>query len=141
MPVTVKVRLLESREATLDLLRGLQEAGADAITVHLRLASTGETQPALGWPELQALTAALPTLPLLVNGDMYSMHRVREMVRLSGCAGAILARPILLNASCLREQGPLPQLDVRACVFAPSHPISPREPPRLLSTSYFYKHL
>ncbi len=112
IPVTAKVRLLSTREASIALLQRLQAAGVDAVTVHLRQAGDKETSSARGWEELAALTQAVPTLPVLVNGDMYNLHRVQEMVQKAGCAGAILARPILLNASILRQEGHLPQRQV-----------------------------
>ncbi len=112
IPVTVKVRLLETMEATVTLLRNLQGAGADAVTVHLRRPGDTELTPARDWHTMQELVKAVPDLPLVINGDMYTMQMVRDMVRNSGCAGAMLARPLLLNASVLRADGLLPQVTV-----------------------------
>ena len=112
IPVTVKVRLLETMELTIALLKNLQAAGADAVTVHLRRPGDGESTPAREFSTMKELVDAVPGLPLLINGDMYTMQRVRDMVDGSGCAGAMLARPILLNPSVIRTEGFLPQVTV-----------------------------
>jgi len=121
IPVTAKVRLLATMEDTIALLRRLQQAGADAVTVHLRRPGDDESTPARGPDTMRELVEAVPGLPILINGDMYSLALVRDMVTRSGCVGALLARPLLLNTSVLREEGLLPQLTVmkafiRKCV-------------------------
>jgi tRNA-dihydrouridine synthase 2 len=112
MPVTAKVRLLATMEETISLLRNLQAAGADAVTVHLRRPGDTESTAARGADVMRELVQAVPGLPLLINGDMYTMALVRDMVSKSGCVGAMLARPLLLNASVLRAEGLLSQLAV-----------------------------
>jgi len=112
IPVTAKVRLLATMEETVALLRNLQAAGADAVTVHLRRPGDDESTPARGAEVMRELVEAVPGLPILINGDMYSLALVRAMVEGSGCVGAMLARPLLLNTSVLRDEGLLPQLTV-----------------------------
>ncbi len=45
-PLTAKMRVLDSPEKTLEIARIIEKAGADAITVHARLATQGYNVPA-----------------------------------------------------------------------------------------------
>lgn len=102
LPVTAKIRLLDTIEETISFMRQLVDAGVCAITVHLRQRGVESTVPAAGWEVMKQLVDAIPTIPIIANGDMYTLDMINEMKSRSGCAGAMVARPSLLNISFIR---------------------------------------
>mmetsp|Transcript_8144 Transcript_8144/g.18781 ORF Transcript_8144/g.18781 Transcript_8144/m.18781 type:complete len:428 (+) Transcript_8144:190-1473(+) len=106
IPVTCKIRLLESHEETVSLMQRLEAAGADAITVHCRYISQRPREPA-HWDQLKLLAAAVK-VPVLGNGDVYSYEDGQRWIKMSGCAGVMVARGAGENPSCFRKDGPLP---------------------------------
>ena len=110
IPVTAKIRLLSTVQQTIDFIHRLEEAGVDAVTIHLRTANTESTSPA-DWEPLSSIVSAC-RVPIIANGDIYSQEAMRVIRAKSGCSGVMLGRPVLLNASILRKEGPLSQLTV-----------------------------
>ena len=100
-------------------MKKLEEAGASAITgtiicwrtfsqfyspwfhdiVHLRQRATREREPA-NWTALQRLVSAV-SIPVNANGDFYDPTDILNTILNTGCAGIMLARPLLLNPSLL----------------------------------------
>jgi tRNA-dihydrouridine synthase len=141
--VTAKIRLLETIEDTIAFMRRLQEAGAAAITgqtlllslsflislclppsvslsVHLRTKTTSSNSPA-NWDALGALVRSV-SIPVIANGDVYTIADVEFLVQSTGCVGAMVGRvslrvvavirfiscqPALLNPSLLSRPGPI----------------------------------
>ncbi len=58
------------------------------------------------------LVEGVPDLPLICNGDMYSLSIAKEMCDRSGCKGVMIGRPLLLNTSLIRPEGILPLQEV-----------------------------
>ena len=94
--VTAKVRILESMEDTVDMLRRLEATGIDAIAVHFRMTDERPRVPArLAWlPELVKAVA----IPVLANGDMWTRADIDRVLR-DGAASAMVARGALKNTS------------------------------------------
>ena len=59
------------------------------------------------------LVEGVPDLPLLCNGDMYSLSIAQEMCARSGCKGVMIGRPLLLNTSLIRPEGVLALQEVK----------------------------
>lgn len=78
IPITCKIRLLDETQATIDLLRRLEAAGATKITVHLRRVPDRPRDPAK-WDELKKLIGCV-NIPLVANGDAYTFE---DAVKLS----------------------------------------------------------
>jgi hypothetical protein len=55
------------------------------------------------WDIMPAFAEALKPTPVLANGDMYRWADIDALLRNSGCAGVMLARPALLNTSMFRR--------------------------------------
>lgn len=103
IPVTCKIRLLDTVSETIQFIRQLEEAGVSAITVHLRKRGVESTVPAELLVMRELVLAA--KVPLIANGDMYSQAAISQMLNESNCAGVMLGRPVLLNASILIKSG------------------------------------
>jgi tRNA-dihydrouridine synthase A len=101
IPVTVKCRIgidQQDPEAALDTLaRGVVAAGTDALIVHARKAwlnglSPRENRdiPPLDYGRVYRLKAALPDVPIIINGGIGSIEEARE--HLAHVDGAMLGR-------------------------------------------------
>lgn len=94
-PVTAKIRLLESREKTLELANLIQEAGASALTVHGRRAE----QMYSGNCDLSAIRAIKKELsiPVIANGDIRDEESAEKALDFTGCDGLMIGRAALGN--------------------------------------------
>jgi len=106
-PVTAKIRLLDPNDPqpTLDFVRSLIKAGANAITIHGRIVGD-ESHTMARWTTLVEVVKQLKqteSVPIIVNGDLYTRADIREMKRRTGCDGIMLARPALYNISLFRR--------------------------------------
>src|ERR1700731_3284219 len=101
IPVTVKCRIGiddQDPEAALDeLARGVVAAGADALIVHARKAwlnglSPKENRdiPPLDYHRVYRIKAALPDVPIIINGGIASLSEVKQ--HLTYVDGAMLGR-------------------------------------------------
>jgi len=106
-PVSAKIRLLDPTDPkpTLDFVRALIKAGANAITIHGRIVGD-ESHTVARWGTLTEVVRQLKqteSVPIIVNGDLYTRADIREMRRRTGCDGVMLARPALYNISLFRR--------------------------------------
>ncbi|KAL7541979.1 hypothetical protein ACHAXR_012170 [Thalassiosira sp. AJA248-18] len=106
-PVSAKIRLLDPDDPrpTLDFVRALIRAGANAITIHGRVVGD-ESHTMARWPTLVEVVRQLKqteSVPIIVNGDLYTRADIQEMKRRSGCDGVMLARPALYNISLFQK--------------------------------------
>ena len=106
-PVSAKIRLLDHTDPrpTLDFARALIKSGANAVTIHGRIVGD-ESHSAARWPTLVEVVRQLKqteSVPIVVNGDLYTRADIREMKRRTGCDGVMLARPALYNISLFRK--------------------------------------
>lgn len=94
--VSIKIRVHKDIEETVRLVRAAQEAGVDFVTVHARTKNQRSSTP----PDLVALKTLknhFPTLPMLANGDVYSVQDAAKIVAETGVEGVMAARGILEN--------------------------------------------
>ena len=105
-PVSAKIRLLATHEATILFCDKLIEAGASALAIHGRHVGDEGTQPA-HWDKLRLvvkeLSAKYPSTPILVNGDFYTRQEFQDFVNDTGARGVLLGRPALYNTSIFRK--------------------------------------
>lgn len=92
IPVFVKFRTgwQDDPGPAVALARRFEEAGADALTFHPRVAPDRRTRPPK-WEYIGAVKAAV-TIPVFGNGDVFSAEDCRRMVARSGCDGVALGR-------------------------------------------------
>jgi tRNA-dihydrouridine synthase B len=95
-PVTVKTRLGWSRpDEILDFALRLEEAGAQALTVHGRTKEQGYSGVA-DWEMIARVNERL-TIPLLVNGDITDGPSATRALEITGAAGLMIGRGALGN--------------------------------------------
>ncbi len=96
IPVTVKTRLgWDGRDIRiLDIARMVEQAGAQALSLHCRTRCQGYKGRA-EWPWLAKVKQVI-SIPLIGNGDIRSPQDVRAMLS-TGCDGVMIGRAALTN--------------------------------------------
>ncbi|GKY97023.1 hypothetical protein MPSEU_000661100 [Mayamaea pseudoterrestris] len=105
-PVSAKIRLLPTTQATVDFVSGLIHAGCNAIAIHGRRVGDTEVQPAKKdelKQVLEIVTAKHSSIPFFVNGDFYTRQDFTDYCSSTGARGVLLGRPALYNASIFRK--------------------------------------
>ena len=113
-PVTVKIRAgwdMDSINAV-ETAKYLEDAGADAITVHGRT----REQFYSGVADLSVITDVVRAvnIPIIGNGDVKSLADAANMVRQTGCAGVMIGRAAMGNPWIF--SGEKPSLEERLSV-------------------------
>lgn len=96
-PVTVKFRKAfdENSINAVDFAKIIEEAGADAITVHGRTAVQMYTGKA-DWSIIKAVKQNVG-IPVIGNGDVFSPEDGRNLIKETNCDGIMIARGALGN--------------------------------------------
>lgn len=98
VPVTAKIRsgwTDETKNAP-ELGVMLEDAGVAAIAIHPRTRSQGYTGRA-DWTMIAALKRAVPELPVIANGDIWTADDADRVVEQTGCDGIMIGRAALGN--------------------------------------------
>ena len=92
-PVTVKLRIgVDDRVRTfLDAGRIAEDEGAAAVSLHARTAEQHYSGRA-DWAAIAALRAAVTSIPVLGNGDIWEAADALRMVDATGCDGVVVGR-------------------------------------------------
>ncbi len=94
IPVTAKMRLgFDDRSVYLDNALAAHEAGANEITVHARSKADGYRPPAY-WDALAEIKAAID-IPVIANGEIWSVADYRRCREVSQCEDFMLGRGLL----------------------------------------------
>lgn len=94
IPVTVKTRLgYEDKALFLDIVAGIEAAGANELTVHARTKKQGY-RPPVCWDAI-AEARELVSLPIIANGDIWSVDDALRCLAVTGCDALMLGRGVL----------------------------------------------
>ncbi len=96
IPVSAKMRLgvTETLSTYLEAGRIAEEEGAAAIALHARTAAQLYSGKA-DWDRIGELKAAISTIPVLGNGDIFVADDALSMMRQTGCDGVVIGRGCL----------------------------------------------
>ena len=96
LPVTMKMRkgIDDDHLTYLDAGRIAVEEGVDAIALHGRTAAQHYGGTA-DWDAIARLKEAVPQIPVLGNGDIWSADDAVRMMRATGCDGVVVGRGCL----------------------------------------------
>ena len=96
VPVTVKLRIGidDGHRTFLDAGRTAEAEGAAAVLLHARTAEQLYSGQAT-WSAIAELKAAVTTIPVLGNGDIWEAADAVTMVRETGCDGVVVGRGCL----------------------------------------------
>ena len=97
IPVIVKTRIGwdENSINLLDVVRRVEEAGAQAIGIHARTVAQNYKGRA-DWTWI-ARAREIATIPVLGNGDVFSYEDAEAMHRQTGCDGVMIGRAAMAN--------------------------------------------
>lgn len=103
LPVTVKTRIGWCADSinALETTAGVEEAGADAIFLHGRVASVRHSGPA-DWGRIAEVKRAR-RIPVIGNGGVHAPEDVLRMVRETGVDGVMVGRAPLGNPWWFRQ--------------------------------------
>ncbi len=88
IPVTAKIRLGFNKNNVMEVAKSVEKAGADAITLHARLATQGGKTPA-DWKWIKKIKDNLG-IPVIGNGDVINGPKAEEMLDIAD--GVMVAR-------------------------------------------------
>ncbi|WJL95661.1 tRNA dihydrouridine synthase DusB [Microbacterium sp. ET2] len=96
IPVTVKMRkgIDDDHLTYLEAGRIAEDAGISAVALHARTASQFYSGTA-DWAAIAALKAAVTSIPVLGNGDIWSADDAVRMMAETGCDGVVVGRGCL----------------------------------------------
>ena len=117
VPITCKIRLLDTPQETLQLARIIQDTGVSALAVHARRRADRPRWWAQ-WDQVALLRQQLgtTTLPLIPNGDVFLPEHVPLAREATGCDSLMIARGAMWNASIFDQSSP--RLRAQRDVFA-----------------------
>lgn len=92
LPLFVKYRTgwRDDPLAAMDMARRFEDAGADALTFHPRVAPDRRTRPPK-WAYIAKVKSAV-MIPVFGNGDVFSRDDCRKMIDDTGCDGVAVGR-------------------------------------------------
>ena len=104
IPITVKMRigLDDERVTYLDAARAARDHGVSAVALHARTAAQLYSGTAR-WDAIGELVGAIPDVPVLGNGDIWSADDAVRMIAATGCAGVVIGRGCLGNPWLFRD--------------------------------------
>ena len=89
VPVSVKTRLGWSKDdEILEFAQKLEQAGADAITIHGRTKKQGYSGTA-NWERIKEVKK-LVSIPVIANGDIHSQEDIARCLEITGADGVMI---------------------------------------------------
>lgn len=102
VPVSAKVRLgFENKDLHLDIARAVDRAGASLLTIHARTKIEGYTPPA-HWKYIARMRDAV-RVPILANGDIWTIDDYRDCARVTGIPDVALGRGLVGRPDLARQ--------------------------------------
>ncbi len=96
IPVTAKIRLgFADKQLALACARAAEDGGARHLVVHARTRNEGYRPPA-HWEWIARIRAQL-TIPVIANGDIWTLADYWKARSLSGCEDVMLGRAVLAD--------------------------------------------
>ena len=99
IPVTCKIRRLKTDEATVALVRMLQEAGAALITIHGRTRHQLKDKVGACDFDIIRLVKQNCSVPVFANGGIYDLSDVQRCLAYTGVDGVMSSEALLCNPS------------------------------------------
>ncbi|KAF1986858.1 FMN-linked oxidoreductase [Aulographum hederae CBS 113979] len=105
VPVTAKMRILDTREDTLKYAKGLLDAGASIITVHgRRREQKGHNTGLADWQVLRYLRESLPPdTVIFANGNILQHEDIERCLAVTGADAVMSAEGNLYNPAIFAE--------------------------------------
>lgn len=96
LPVSAKMRLgYQDESRMLECAHAIEDAGASELVVHARTKAHGYRPPAY-WERIREIKAAVK-LPVIANGEIWTVLDARRCREVSGCDTLMLGRGLVAN--------------------------------------------
>jgi tRNA-dihydrouridine synthase B len=95
VPVTAKMRVLDSPELAVEVAKTIEKAGASAITVHGRTQKQGYSGKA-NLEIIRAINSAI-SIPVIANGDIRDEKTASHVLEYTRCDGLMLCRAAIYD--------------------------------------------
>ena len=102
IPISCKIRSLDTAQDTVEYARQMEKAGAMAIGIHARYISERPSDRA-DWNRIALVPSSL-NIPVLANGDIFRRHDIERVKKITGCSSVLIARGALWNASIFCQE-------------------------------------
>ncbi|XP_044267711.1 tRNA-dihydrouridine(20) synthase [NAD(P)+]-like isoform X2 [Tribolium madens] len=106
IPITCKIRVFESVEETLDLVKELVSTGISAIAIHGRTKAERPQHPNRNGTI--KIIAENISIPVIANGGSKEIEKHQDIFKFKeecGCSSVMIARAAEANCSIFRKQG------------------------------------
>lgn len=90
VPVTAKMRVLDSTDSTVEIAKTIEKAGASALTVHGRTQKQGYSGK-VNLEIIKAIKSAI-SIPVIANGDIRDEKIASHMLHYTQCDGLMTGR-------------------------------------------------
>jgi tRNA-dihydrouridine synthase C len=101
VPVSAKMRLgLNDTSRALDCARAIEAGGASRLTVHARTRQEGYRPPA-HWEWIARIREAV-ALPVVANGEVWTVADFQDIRRVSGCDRVMIGRGLIARPDLAR---------------------------------------
>jgi tRNA-dihydrouridine synthase B len=90
VPVTAKMRILDSIDRTVEIARAIEKAGATALTVHGRTQKQGYSGK-VNLEIIKAIKSAI-SIPVIANGDIMDEKIAGHVLEYTQCDGLMIGR-------------------------------------------------
>ncbi|KAL0082143.1 hypothetical protein F4703DRAFT_1863812 [Phycomyces blakesleeanus] len=104
IPVTCKIRILENRQDTIDLVKMIESTGVKALTVHCRTRDQRSTEKA-NWEAIKDVVNTVKSIPVILNGDILTQEDIPRARELTNVSSFMIARGAQYNPSAFRKEG------------------------------------
>ncbi|MGE3387967.1 MAG: tRNA dihydrouridine synthase, partial [Bdellovibrionales bacterium] len=102
LPVTAKVRLgFEHKDFVVEIAQAAEAGGAASLTVHART-KMEMYQPPAHWEYIARMREAVH-IPVVANGDIWSVEDYRRCRQVSGCLDVALGRGLIAKPDLARQ--------------------------------------
>eukprot|EP00126_Sphaerothecum_destruens_P007767 Sdes_comp19980_c0_seq3m12568 len=92
--ISVKIRIHEDMKRTIDLVKKVESAGASFITIHGR--TKYQKHDPVNFESIRLISTSL-NIPIIANGDCFTLQQFHEIGTNTRAAGVMSARGLLQN--------------------------------------------
>ncbi|GBB92742.1 hypothetical protein RclHR1_02050015 [Rhizophagus clarus] len=107
LPVTCKIRMLQTKEQTLELCKMIESTGVKAIAIHCRTKDERPRQPG-HWSIFKYIVENIKSIPIIANGDIFQRSDIVKLKEMSNVSSFMIARAAQYNVSIFRKEELLP---------------------------------
>ncbi|CAI5707720.1 unnamed protein product [Peronospora effusa] len=111
IPVTVKIRVFNDDNETLEFAEMLEKAGCDLLTVHGRTKEMNKTAvQEVNWDIIRRIKERL-SIPVIANGGLETHEDIARCLEATGCDGVMSSEGLLENPALFADSNNKPGQD------------------------------